>query len=111
MATWEAIFARCLVRATPMEIGSPSSSRTRARTRAAMSAGAPKSCIEPETSANASSIEMRSMSGVKSASTAIAASPRRWYSLKWPPVKMRPGQSSRACRPGMPLLTPNARAS
>ena len=51
------------------------------------------------------------MSGVKSASTAIAASPKRWYSLKWPPVKMRLGQSWRACRPGMPLLTPKARAS
>ncbi len=78
LATWEAIFAKCLVRATPMEIASPSSSRTRARTRAAMSAGAPNSRTEAETSANASSMEIRSMSGVKSASTAIAASPRRW---------------------------------
>ena len=77
LATCEAIFARCLVRATPIEIGSPSSPRTRARTRSAMSAGAPNSRAEAETSANASSMEMRSTSGVKSASTAIAASPSR----------------------------------
>ena len=37
---------------------------------------------------------MRSTSGVKSPSTAIAASPRRWYSLKWPPTKISCGQSS-----------------
>ncbi len=94
-----------------MEIGRPSSSRTRARTRAAISAGAPNSWTDRETSANASSMEMRSTSGVNPASTPIAASPRRWYSLKWPPVKIRPGHSRRASRPGMPLLTPKARAS
>ena len=38
LATCEAIFARCLVRATPIEIGKPSSSRTRRRIALAMSA-------------------------------------------------------------------------
>ena len=32
LATCDAIFARCLVRATPIDIGKPSSARTRART-------------------------------------------------------------------------------
>jgi hypothetical protein len=36
------IFARCLVRATPTEIGSPSSARTRPRIAFAISAGGPK---------------------------------------------------------------------
>src|SRR5258708_30481941 len=36
---FRSIFARCLVRATPTEIGSPSSARTRRRIACAMSAG------------------------------------------------------------------------
>ena len=103
--------ARCLVRATPTEIGSPSSLFTRSRIFWAISAGEPKRWVQPTTSAKASSIEMRSTSGVKSSSTFIAASPSREYSLKWPPTKMSCGQSSRALRPGMPPFTPNALAS
>ena len=63
-ATCDATFARCLVRATPIDIGKPSSARTRARTVLAISAGEPKRCVHPATSAKASSMEMRSMEGV-----------------------------------------------
>ena len=42
-------------------------------------AGVPKRCSQPATSANASSIEMRSTSGVKSPRIPIAASPSRRY--------------------------------
>ena len=68
----------------------------------AICAGEPNRCVQPATSAKASSIEIRSTSGVKSPSTLIAASPSRWYSLKCPPTKSRSGQSARARRPGMP---------
>ncbi|ESX34514.1 hypothetical protein X764_28195 [Mesorhizobium sp. LSHC440A00] len=77
LATCEAILARCLVRATPIEIGRPSSARTRRRTVAAISAGDPNRCVQPATSAKASSMEIRSTSGVKSSSTLMAASPSR----------------------------------
>jgi hypothetical protein len=60
---------------------------------------------------DASSIEIRSTSGVKSPRTLMAASPSRWYSLKCPPTKTRSGHSSRARRPGMPPWTPKAFAS
>ena len=96
LATCEAILAKCLVRAAPIEIGRPSSVRTRRRTALAISAGGPNRCVHPATSAKASSIEIRSTSGVKSLSTLIAASPSRWYSLKWPSTKIRRRQSSRA---------------
>ena len=92
--------------ATPSEIGSPSSARTRSRIRAAIASGGPRRLTEPVTSAKASSIEIRSTRGVKSPRTAIAASPRRWYSSKWPLTKTSSGQSARARRPGMPLCTP-----
>ncbi len=47
-----------------------------------LSAGEPKRWVHPATSAKASSMEIRSTSGVKSLSTSMAASPSRWYSLK-----------------------------
>ena len=74
----EATFARCLVRATPTEIGSPSSVRTRRRMTFAISGGGPKRWMHPATSAKASSIEIRSTRGVKSPNTFIAASSSRW---------------------------------
>ena len=66
------------MRATPTEIGRPSSLRTRRRMVCAISAGVPNRWVQPATSAKASSMEMRSTSGVKSPSTLIAASPSRW---------------------------------
>jgi hypothetical protein len=92
-------------------MGRASSSRTRRRIAAAISTGVPKRCVQPATSAKASSIEIRSTSGVKSPNILIAASPSRWYSLKCPPTKTSSGQSARARRPGMPPWTPNAFAS
>jgi hypothetical protein len=80
-------------------------------TSAAISAGGPKRWVHPATSAKASSMEIRSTRGVKSLSTLMAASPSRWYSLKWPPTKISCGQSSRARRPDMPPLIPKATAS
>ena len=70
------IFARCLVRATPIEMGNPTSSRTLVRMLSAISAGVPNRWTDPDTSAKASSIEIRSMSGVKSLTTSIALSPK-----------------------------------
>ena len=61
-----ATFARNLVRATPTVIGSPTSARTRPRSRAAMSFGDPTSRASPPTSRKASSIEIPSTSGVVS---------------------------------------------
>ena len=51
---------------------------TRRRIALAMSDGEPKRWLQPATSANASSIEIRSTRGVKSLSTAMVASPSRW---------------------------------
>jgi hypothetical protein len=48
--------------------------------------------------------------GMKSLITLMAASPSRWCS-KWPLTKVSCGQSSGACRPGMPPRTPKALAS
>ena len=100
LATCEAILARCLVPRHADRDGKAELVRTRRRIAAAISAGVPKRCVQPATSAKASSIEIRSTSGVKSPRTLIAASPSRWYSLKCPPTKTRSGQSSRARRPG-----------
>ena len=77
LATWEATFARNFVRAMPAVIASPTSSRTRARSRTAISTGDPETAPSPPTSRNASSIEMPSTCGVvssKIANTALLAS-------------------------------------
>jgi hypothetical protein len=44
----------------------------------AISAGGPNRWVQPATSAKASSMEIRSTSGVKSPITLMAASPSRW---------------------------------
>ena len=59
--------------ATPTVIGSPTSSRTRARSRAAISRGVPAKCSIPRTSRNASSIEIPSTTGAMSSKTAKTA--------------------------------------
>ena len=66
LATCDATLARCLVRATPTDKGSPISSRTRRRIAAAISVGVPKRWTAPATSRNASSMDTRSTRGVKS---------------------------------------------
>ena len=111
MATWDATLARCFVRAAPTEIGSPISARTRARIRRAISSGGPNRCVAPETSRNASSMEIRSTTGVKSCSTVMTSSASDWYCRKCPPTNRIAGQSRRARQPGIPPWTPNAFAS
>ena len=68
-----ATLARCFVVATPTVIGSPTSSRTRARSRSAIRRGVPAKCSIPRTSRNASSIEMPSTTGDMSSKTAKTA--------------------------------------
>jgi hypothetical protein len=68
-----ATLARNFVRATPTVIGSPTRSRTSARSRPAISAGVPRIFSSPPTSRNASSIEMPSTIGVVSRKTAKTA--------------------------------------
>ena len=110
-ATWEAILARCLVRATPTEMGRPIWVRTRRRMAAAISAGEPNSWRAPATSRKASSMDTRSTRGVKESRTSRTSSPRRLYSAKCPGTNDSPGHSWRARHPGMPAPTPKARAS
>ncbi len=76
-ATRLATLARNFVRAMPTVIGSPTCSRTRARSRTAISRGEPAIRRIPRTSRKASSIEMPSTRGVvssKIANTALLAS-------------------------------------
>ena len=111
LATWEATLARCFVRAAPIEIGSPTSCRTWRRSRAPMAAGGPNRCVDPETSRNASSMEIRSTAGVTPCRMSITWSASRWYSPKWPRTKTSRGHSRRACQPAIPPCTPKAFAS
>ena len=77
MPTALATLARNLVRATPTVIGSPTSSRTRRRSRSAISTGVPAKCSMPRTSRKASSIESASTTGAVSSKirkTALLAS-------------------------------------
>jgi hypothetical protein len=72
-----ATLASAFVDAIPTEIGRPTSARTRARSRVAMSAGSPARRRRPDTSRNASSIEMPSTIGLvsrKISNTAALAS-------------------------------------
>ena len=65
------------MRATPTVIGSPTSSRTRSRSRAAISSGDPAIRRIPRTSMNASSIDSPSTTGDVSSkirNTALLAS-------------------------------------
>ncbi len=64
LATPLATLAKNLVRAIPTVIGSPTSSTTVQRRRAAISTGLPAMRPRPETSRNASSMEIPSTIGV-----------------------------------------------
>jgi len=61
LATCEAIFAKCLVRATPIEMEGQALPRTRSVPLCNFTGGPKRWCI-PGTSANASSMEIRSTS-------------------------------------------------
>ena len=80
--------------------------------RVAMAAGGPNRCVAPVTSRNASSIEMRSTSGVTSPRIVITASASRWYSPKCPPDEDEiRGRAAGPASPACPPCTPNAFAS
>ena len=64
LARSEAIFATNLLQAMPAEAGRRTSEAISRRSRAAMTAGEPKSPCDAVTSRNASSSESGSMSGV-----------------------------------------------
>ena len=111
MAAALATLARCLVRATPTVIGSPTSSRTRRRSLAAMSLGRPAIRSMPCTSRNASSIDSPSTSGVvsrKISNTALLASE---YASKRQFTTIACGHSFFACHPPIAVRIPNAFAS
>ena len=76
------------------------------RSPAAISAGGPNRWVEPDTSRNASSIEIRSTAGVTACRMSITSSASRWYSEKWPRTNASRGHSRRACQPGHPAVHP-----
>ena len=91
--------ARNFVRATPTVIGSPICSRTLRRSRAAISTGLPAIRSMPETSRNASSIEMPSTCGDVSLNTSNTALLASEYAVKRGETTTASGHSPRAFRP------------
>jgi hypothetical protein len=110
-ATALATFARNFVRATPMLIGNPTSSRTLRCNRAAISAGGPASRPSPRTSRKASSIDRPSTSGVVSSNTANIALLASEYAVIRGSTTTARGQSRRAWRAPIAVWTPSAFAS
>ena len=111
MATRLATFARNFVRATPTEMGSPASDRTRSRSRAAICVGVPAIRRSPPTSRNASSIDRPSTSGVVSWKIANTARLAAEYASIRGGTTTASGHSSRACLPPIAVRTPRAFAS
>ena len=111
MAAALAILARLLFRATPTEIGRPTSSRTSRRSRAAMRGGVPEMRSSPRTSRKASSIDSGSTSGAVSSKISVTARLASRYASHCGLTTIACGQSSRARRPPMAERMPNARAS
>ena len=81
------------MRATPTVIGSPTSSRTRTRSRAAISAGVPAIRSMPRTSMNASSIESPSTTGDVSSKILNTALLAAVYASNRGGTTIAPGQS------------------
>ena len=106
-----ATLARNLVRATPTEIASPTSARTRSRNRTAICSGVPAMRRRPPTSRNASSIESPSTSGVVSRKIANTSRLAAEYASIRGGTTTASGHSSRACRPPIAVRTPRAFAS
>ena len=111
LATPLATFARNFVRATPTVTGSPTRSRTAARSRAAISTGVPAIRSIPRTSRNASSIESPSTTGEASSKTANIARLASVYAACRGGTTIASGQSRRACRPPIAVRIPYALAS
>ena len=110
-ATPLATLARNFVRATPTVIGSPTSCRTRRRSRAAIAAGVPEIRSSPRTSMNASSIDRPSTSGDVSRKISNTARLASEYAEIRAGTTAACGHRRRACRPPIADLTPHAFAS
>ena len=111
LATALATLARNFVTATPTVIGSPTSSRTRRRSRSAICSGEPAIRRMPRTSRNASSIDRPSTSGVVSRNTSNTALLASEYAENRGLTTTASGHSCRARRPPMAVRTPRALAS
>ena len=99
------------MRATPTVIGSPTSRRTRSRSRAAISTGAPAIRCIPRTSRNASSIDIPSTSGDMSSKIEKTSLLAAEYASKRAGTTIIRGHSCRALEPGIAVFTPYAFAS
>ena len=99
--------------ATPaLQVRPPVFKRTSARTsRAAVSASTPLVLRYRVTSRNASSSESASKSGSNARNTSRASAAYLSYLAKSGFTKVRFGHNFFAMKPGMALLTPNARAT
>ena len=92
-------------------MGSPTSARTRSRSRTATCSGVPAMWRRPPTSRNASSIESPSTSGVVSRKIANTSLLACEYASIRGGTTTASGHSSSACRPPIAVFTPRAFAS
>ena len=99
------------MRATPTVIGRPTSSRTRRRSRAAISGGVPAKRSMPRTSRKASSIDSASTTGAVSSKISKTALLASTYASNRQGTITASGHRCRARPPPMPLCTPRAFAS
>lgn len=106
LAMVDAIFATCLVAATPTLHVMPTSARTRSRIWAAIRAGLPQSRRTPCTSRNASSTDSGSTSGVNDSKIAITCRDTSWYRWKCGGTIRAVGHSRTACDTGIAERTP-----
>ena len=106
LASWLATLARNLVRAMPTVMGSPTRSRTCARSRAAISTGVPDTRHRPDTSRKASSTDSGSTTGVVSWNTSNTASLACEYADIRGGTTIACGHSARAWRPPIAVRTP-----
>jgi hypothetical protein len=95
----------------PTVIGSPTSVRTRARSRAARSTGGASMRCSPRTSRNASSMDTPCTAGVVSSKIANTARLAATYASNRGRTTTSPGHSDRACRPLIAVRTPRRFAS
>ena len=105
------IFAQSLFVATPTDSTRPSCSRTSRFSALAMLSAPPNRCSVAVTSRNASSSEIGSTSGVRSAKSAMTASDAASYFWPSPGTKIPSGHSRPAVWSGIAEWMPNARAS
>ena len=94
------------MRAMPTVMGSPTRSRTCARSRAAISTGVPDTRRRPDTSRKASSTDSGSTTGVVSWNTSNTASLASEYADIRGGTTIACGHSARACRPPIAVRTP-----